>query len=83
MGRGVDIVVCNAGIGAAATLKDARSDLWRKALEVNATSGFLPTKAMWLVLERPSFGAWSTSSPKTPSLRAVASGLLGEAPTGC
>ena len=42
---GVDIVVSNAGIAAAAPLDDLELDTWRRSLDVNATGHFLVCRA--------------------------------------
>ena len=44
-GGGVDIVVSNAGIAAAAALEDLELDTWQRSLDVNATGHFLVCRA--------------------------------------
>lgn len=53
---GIDALVSNAGIGAGGKIVDLTADLWRKSMEVNATSHFLITAQVMAVMEEQGMG---------------------------
>ncbi|MGH2442464.1 MAG: bifunctional rhamnulose-1-phosphate aldolase/short-chain dehydrogenase [Chloroflexota bacterium] len=53
---GIDALVSNAGVAAAGNLVDIDPKLWRRSMEVNATSHFLMTSAVMRVMKEQGLG---------------------------